>query len=69
MGFKASPLHFMCTFLCCCFPSDGRGFIKQGHGGSAGDEGGDVEGATGGREMEVSSAKFALVRHNEYWYM
>ena len=52
----------MCTFLSCCFPSDGRGFIKQGHGGSAGVEGGDVEGATGGREMEVSSAKFALVR-------
>ena len=44
------------------FPSDGRGFIKQGRGGSAGVEGGDVEGAMGGREIEVSSAEFALVR-------
>ena len=49
----------MCPFLS---PSDGRGFIKQGRGGSAGVEGGDVEGAMGGGEMEVSSAEFALVR-------
>ena len=49
----------MCPFLS---SSDGRGFIKQGRGGSAGVEGGDVEGAMAGGEMEVSSAEFALVR-------
>lgn len=48
-----------------CF-SDGRGFIIQRHdaGGPARGGQGDVEGAMGREEREVSSAQFALVWKN-----